>query len=112
MENAAIGVRNIWQNTSPVSQSRAAKGPLSAYSLTNSSQLNAFSKVALPKRWFKPIESVVSYSHTPLSPTGTWDGDIHMPNESRMVVDEYAKVDAIPIGDHSSNAVYAFADCG
>ena len=112
MENAAIGVRNIWQNTNPVSQSRAAKGPLSAYSLTNSSQLYAFSKVALPKRWFMPIESVVSYSHTPLSPTGTWDGDIHMPNESRMVVDEYAKVDAIPIGDHSSNAVHAFADCG
>ena len=55
------------------------------------------------------------WSHTaipPLSPTGTWDGDIHMPNESRMVVDEYAKVDAIPIGDHSPNAVHAFADCG
>ena len=106
MENAAIGVRNIWQNTSPVSQSRAAKGPLSAYSLTNSSQLYAFSKVALPKRWFKSIESVVSYSHTPLSPTGTWDGDIHMPHYSRMVVDAHAQVDTIPIGDHSSHAIF------
>lgn len=34
-----------------------------------------------------------------------------MPNESRMVVDEYAKVDTIPIGDHSPNAVHAFDDC-
>jgi hypothetical protein len=34
MENAAIGVRNIWQNTSPVSQMRAAIGPLLEYSPT------------------------------------------------------------------------------
>ena len=80
MENAAIGVRKIWQKTSPVSQSRAANGPLSAYSLTNSSQLYAFSKVALQNRLLKAIESVVSYSHGPLSPTGTCNGDIHMPN--------------------------------
>lgn len=34
----------------------------------------------------------------PLSPTGTWEGDIHMRYDSRMVVDEYAKVVTIPFG--------------
>lgn len=45
-----------------------------------------------------------------MSPTGTRNGDIHMPRYSRMVVDAHAQVDTIPIGDHSSHAISVSSD--
>ena len=33
-----------------------------------------------------------------LSPTGTYEGDIHMRSDCRVIVDEYAQVVTIPIG--------------